>query len=89
MAIKQHRILEPLAFWQNKSHEIDFVDNDENYIEVKRGKFSAIEFNWFPKQFNNNVLTVINHQTFETKMIRGITLEDFMLYSLLSIGDAP
>lgn len=79
-AIQGESILEPLAFWKNKLHEIDFVDHKENYIEIKRGKTSALEFSWFPKQFKNNKLIVINNTHFETNNIVGISLEEFFLY---------
>ena len=78
-AIEGRHLLEPLAFWQNKTHEIDFVDDQGNYIEVKLGKASALEFSWFPKQFKNKKLIVINASNFETDNIRGLSLQDFLM----------
>ena len=78
-AITGKQILEPLAFWQNKSHEIDFVAENKQYIEVKRGNSSVLEFSWFPKQFPDALLTVLNNKVFETKTVRGCPLEDFLL----------
>lgn len=72
-------ILEPLKFWQNKQHEIDFVTANEEFIEVKRGKCNSFEFDWFLKQIPNQELQVINQKDFKTKWIEGITLEQFML----------
>lgn len=78
-AIKGKELLAPLAFWQNKQHEIDFVANTDTLIEVKRGKASPIEFAWFTKQFPGKHLIVICANRFNTKHITGITLEDFLL----------
>lgn len=77
-AIKGKEILAPLSFWQGKEHEIDFVESPDHFVEVKRGKCSAVEFGWFPRQFPKKRLTVINSATFETEKIRGITMEDFL-----------
>lgn len=71
--------LTPLNFWQNKNHELDFVVDAEHYIEVKRGKCSAIEFAWFVKQFPGKRLTVINANRFETAQVRGMTLLDYLM----------
>ena len=73
------QILEPLAFWQTKSHEIDFYDREEGFIEVKRGKSNALEFAWFAKQFKQELLKIINQNEFTTPHIRGLSLEDFLL----------
>ncbi len=78
-AIQGTEILAPLAFWQNKNHEVDFVITKEQLLEVKRGRSSALEFSWFTKQFPQKKLTVISSDTFTTDHIRGITLEDFLL----------
>ena len=78
-AIAGHEILEPLAFYQDKNHEIDFVLSKEHFLEVKRGQASALELAWFSKQFPKKKLTVINTKNFSTDYIDGITLEEFML----------
>jgi len=78
-AYSGREILAPLAYWQNKNHEIDFVEHGENYIEVKRGKSSVIEFSWFPKQIPHKQLIVINLNKFETDRIKGLRLEEFLL----------
>ncbi len=49
------------------------------FLEVKRGRTSPLEFNWFHQQFPHQVLTVINKDTFASDQIQGITLEDFLL----------
>lgn len=78
-AIEGLEILHPLAFWQSKMHEIDFVESPNHFIEVKRGRSSPLEFSWFSQQFPHKQLTVINYSQFETKNVRGILLEDFLL----------
>lgn len=72
-------LLAPLAFWQSSEHEIDFVTFEKECIEVKRGNAGPFEFNWFNRQFNKRTLIVISNHHFETKTLRGITLEDFLL----------
>ncbi|MGD0466425.1 MAG: ATP-binding protein [Gammaproteobacteria bacterium] len=70
-----------LNFWQSKEHEIDFIlPNKQMYIEVKSGACSPTDFIWFLKSFNKSCLTVINKNSFNTERIKGITLEDFLLY---------
>lgn len=59
--------------------EIDFVDLDVGFIEVKRGRCSALEFSWFAKSFPNDRLTVINANEFETEHVVGTTLAQFLL----------
>lgn len=80
-SIRGTPLLMPLAFWQNKSHEIDFVNinGKTEYIEVKRGKTTALEFSWFTKQFPHDHLTVINKNQYTTDHITGCLLEDFLL----------
>ncbi|HEX4045078.1 MAG TPA: AAA family ATPase [Gammaproteobacteria bacterium] len=77
-AITDAEILSPLAFWQSKENEIDFVVPPDLWIEVKRGRSSAIEFGWFPQVFPKQRLTVINSAPFETSTTQGITLENFL-----------
>lgn len=72
-------ILEPLAFWQTKNHEIDFYDKNEGFIEVKRGKSSPLEFAWFAKKFGKESLNVINQNAFTTAQLKGLSLEEFLL----------
>jgi len=78
-ALRGEEILAPLAFWQNENHEIDFVVSPKHFVEVKRGRSSAIEFGWFPHQFPGKHLTVVNAATFETANIRGCPVEAFLL----------
>ena len=77
-SLENYSILEPLAFWETKKNEIDFVDPNEQFIEVKRGKSSPLEFSWFDKQLPHVKLTVINQQSFSTNNITGLTIEDFL-----------
>lgn len=78
-AINGRDILEPLSFWENKRHELDFVLADNEYLEVKRGKCSPIEFSWFPKQLPNSKLHLLNKNIFETDYIDANTIEYFLL----------
>lgn len=77
-ALTGDEILMPQGFWQSKEHEIDFYDKAEGFIEVKRGKCSALEFSWFAKQFSQSTLTVINKNIFSTHHINGLTLDQFL-----------
>lgn len=79
MAISNQAMLIPLAFYQDKHHEIDFVLSKEHFLEVKRGQSSALEFSWFVKKFPHKKLTVINTKSFSTDYIDGMSLEEFML----------
>ena len=64
-------------FWNSKSHELDFVVDESDFIEIKRGKVAASDYSWFPQTFPKSRLTLINKDRFETSFCRGITLEDF------------
>lgn len=78
-AVQGKEILAPLAFWQSKNHEIDFVDSEQTFIEIKRGKCTALEFAWFARELSHYHLTVINQNKFATSHLHGVTLEDFLL----------
>lgn len=72
-------ILAPLAFWQNKENEIDFVVPPNLWLEVKRGRSTPLDFSWFPRIFPKENLTVVSTATFETTQIRGVSFENFLL----------
>ncbi len=76
--LRKDVFLEPLAFWQNKEHELDFYDTKEHFIEVKRGNCIALEFAWFARQFKEHKLIVINKNKFSTATINGVLLEDWL-----------
>ena len=38
-------------FWRSDKHEIDFVRNGKPWIEVKAGRKSPFEFDWFARGF--------------------------------------
>ncbi len=44
LSLRGEEFMEPLAFWQSKSAEIDFYDKTEGFIEVKRGKCNPLDF---------------------------------------------
>ena len=69
---------EELQYWQGSGHEIDFVDPPGDFIEVKSGKTSPVDFAWFSRTFPNRVLTVVGPNTFETAAVKGVTMEDFL-----------
>lgn len=77
-AILNENLLAPQLFWQNKHYEIDFVNNNNQFIEVKRGNSHALEFSWFAKQFPGKQLTVINQQAFATASVKGQTFENYL-----------
>ncbi|MBI4211969.1 MAG: ATP-binding protein [Deltaproteobacteria bacterium] len=70
---------EAIGFWQSKEHEIDFVTPEEELIEVKRGKAGPLDFGWFAQVFPKEQLSVICETPFQTKHIRGMTIEEFLL----------
>ena len=70
---------EVLSFWQGKEHEIDFVLDDNEFLEIKLGAVSVVEFSWFPRSFPKSRLKVVNQNRFRSDRIEGLTLEDFLL----------
>ena len=70
---------ELLMHFQSSKNEIDFVLDQNNFIEVNLGNSSAMEFKWFNNLFPKSSLTVINKNSFETSNIRGITIQDWLV----------
>jgi predicted AAA+ superfamily ATPase len=66
-------------FWRSDKHEIDFVRNGKPWIEVKAGRASPLEFDWFGKSFPKERLLVINSERFDGRNVQGVTLEEFLL----------
>ena len=77
---------EAIGFWASKEHEIDFVTPDKDFIEVKRGKASPIDFGWFSKVFPRDHLTVICSSPFTSKQVTGVTIEEFLLSASTSLA---
>jgi predicted AAA+ superfamily ATPase len=77
---------EAIGFWASKEHEIDFVTPDKNFIEVKRGKASPIDFGWFSKVFSRDHLTVICSSPFTSNQVTGVTIEEFLLSAPTSLA---
>lgn len=77
-AIAGKEILAPLSFWQNRDHELDFVESPNHFLEVKRGASSPMEFSWFYRHLPNKTLTVINSFEFQSGAVQGVTLENFL-----------
>jgi predicted AAA+ superfamily ATPase len=70
---------ETIYYWQSENHEIDFVDANGTFYEVKLGKTSLIEFAWFSKIHPKRKLIVISQSEFQGKNIKGVTIEQFLL----------
>lgn len=66
-------------FWRSHVHEIDFIRRDAPWIEVKAGRASPFEFDWFSKAFPREQLLVVSAERFDGHGVRGVTLEDFLL----------
>ncbi|MBI3926364.1 MAG: ATP-binding protein [Armatimonadetes bacterium] len=73
---------EAMAYWQSKTHEIDFVLSADWLLEVKRRRVTPLEFAWFRGCFPRSRLTVIAANAFETERIRAMSLEQFLLKGL-------
>jgi hypothetical protein len=68
-----------LLFWRSEKRKIDFVRNDKPWIEVKAGRASPFEFDWFGRTFPWEKLLVVNSERFDGNAVRGVTLEDYLL----------
>ncbi len=69
---------ERIPHWSNGANEIDFVPSPETFVEVKRGRASALEFGWFRKTFPKGDLTVVCTTPFRSERVRGVTLDAFL-----------
>ncbi|HCU25689.1 MAG TPA: ATPase, partial [Deltaproteobacteria bacterium] len=47
---------EAVGYWSSKEHEIDFVSPGQEFIEVKLGRASPLDFAWFEKVFPKSKL---------------------------------
>ena len=77
-AIYENRILEPLAFWCSKQHEVDFVVSSDHFVEVKLSQTSPMAFTWFPQQLPNKQLQVIAHNSFDTPYVKAKPMEAWL-----------
>jgi predicted AAA+ superfamily ATPase len=77
-ALEGREILAPLLFWQNAEHEVDYVITSKEFLEVKRGASSQLEFSWFAKQFPKAQLTVVNTKSFGTDTVTGVSFEHYL-----------
>lgn len=78
-AIRGDELPDEQMHWRNKEDEIDFVLAPDNFLEVKLGPTNPLEFAWFAHAFPNQRLTVVSQSVYETRSIRGIQLERFLL----------
>jgi predicted AAA+ superfamily ATPase len=77
-AIRGQADPERIPHWQGGGHELDFVVAGDAFIEVKRGRATALDFAWFSKIFPKGYLTVVCATPFEADRVRGVTLEAFL-----------
>ena len=82
-ALRGEEFPENMLFWQSKQHELDFVVSRDEFIEVKRGNTSPIEFSWFHSSFPKARLTVISPAKFQTDYVTSMPLKRFLM------GDSP
>jgi predicted AAA+ superfamily ATPase len=66
-------------FWRSDKHEVDFIRGGQPWIEVKAGRATPFEFDWFAKSFPRERLLVVSSERFDGTATRGVTLEDFLL----------
>lgn len=66
-------------FWRSDAREVDFVRDGKPWIEVKAGRASPFEFDWFGRTFPREKLLVVSSECFDGHTVRGVTLEDFLL----------
>ena len=66
-------------YWRSQRHEIDFVRRGKPWIEVKSGQASPFEFDWFAADFPREKLLVVSSDRFDGSVVRGVTLEDFLM----------
>jgi hypothetical protein len=69
---------ENIPFWQSDKHELDIVMTSDQFLEIKRGQTSPLDFSWFPKVFPKGHLTVVSASRFDTDHITGVTFSDFL-----------
>jgi predicted AAA+ superfamily ATPase len=69
---------ERVPYWQGGDHELDYVLADNRFVEVKRGRATALEFAWFQKVFPRGNLTVVCATPFEADQVVGVTLDAFL-----------
>jgi predicted AAA+ superfamily ATPase len=77
-AIRGDELPDVLPYWEGGEHELDFVVGRDEFVEVKRGRTSAVEFGWFARALPGRRLTVVGRDRFEAERMRGVTIEDFL-----------
>ena len=75
---KHGEVPETVPFWQSDKHELDIVTGPNEFLEIKRGKTSPLDFAWFGKVFPKGHLTVVSASRYETDRITGVTFDDFL-----------
>lgn len=69
---------EEQVFWATRRRELDFMVGDDAFVEVKPGRAGPLDFAWFPRELPGASLTVLTSTPFETRHVRGVTLEDWL-----------
>ncbi len=69
---------ERIPYWQGERREIDFVAGPGEFVEVKRGPATALDFTWFPRVFPRARLTVVCRTPFQAERVVGVTLDAFL-----------
>jgi predicted AAA+ superfamily ATPase len=72
---------ESIGFWKSDEHEIDFVIPDGTMVEVKKGRAGPLDFSWFSQIFPKKQLYVVCSTPFESRQVKGMTFEKFLLQS--------
>lgn len=77
-AIRGEEFPEEMAHWQSQTHELDFVMAHSQFLEVKAGPTSPLEFAWFNRVFPRGELKVVSQSKFKTQQITAVTMEEFL-----------
>lgn len=74
---------ESQLYWSNDRHEIDFISR-RDWIEVKSGGFSPLDFSWFAKSFPKRRLQIVTGGSTRdsSNFISIKSIEEFLLTPL-------
>lgn len=81
-AIGGEEFPEETCYWQSREHELDFVVSSAEFLQVKAGPTTPLEFGWFAQVFPRGRLCVVSQSRYETPHVRGLTHEEFFLGDL-------
>jgi predicted AAA+ superfamily ATPase len=66
-------------YWLSERHELDFVLSKSEFIEIKSGRSSVLEFSWFPIAFPKAKLSVVSESSFNSSHVDGLTWHDWLM----------